>query len=382
MNNKLRICVVSPSFPTSKTIDFVFVDQLCRAFANLGHSVVIIAPQSITKCFIRSIPLYPIHSFYQTKKGAQIELYRPYTITLSTSIFATLFKNSFQRAVARAFCRLKQKPDICYGHFWSSIFSLYPLAKQYSIPLFGASGEEDVSYYIHEQQEFIDEIRDYISGVVSVSTKNQQECFSLNLVDNEKSVVIPNAIDQALFYKRDKITCRKQLKIQEDDFIVIYVGQFVSRKGTMRLNDALRRIGDSSIKAVFVGSGGENPDYDGIIHKGRLPHDELPLWLNAADVFVLPTENEGCSNAIVEAMACGLPVISTDAPFNYDILNKNNSIMIDCHDIDAITNAISKLKNDQNLRKKLSEGALITAKGLSIGSRAKRIINFMNSKIK
>lgn len=377
----MRICVVSPSYPTSKTIDFVFVDQLCRAFADLGHEVTVIAPQSVTKCLFRHIPVMPRHSRYKTAKGAEIELYRPYMVSLSNSRFAKLFKNSFQRAVNRAFGKMKQEPEVCYGHFWGSIFSLYPLAKKNGIPLFGASGEENVGYYVQKDDFFKNELRTFLSGVVSVSSKNQQECLELNLVDKEKSVVIPNAIDHSLFRVLDKKQCRKDFGFREEDFVVAFVGQFVPRKGTLRLNDALKKLGDRQIKAVFIGSGSEDPDYEGIIHKGKIAHDDVPKWLNASDVFVLPTENEGCCNAIIEAMACGLPIISTDASFNYDILNEGNSIMVDCQDIDAIANAIKTIKDNPKRREEMSSSALETAEGLRIDKRAERIIDFINKQI-
>ena len=53
----MHIVVISHSFPTSKTIDFIFVDQLCRQFANKGEKITIIAPQSLTKCLFRGIPI-------------------------------------------------------------------------------------------------------------------------------------------------------------------------------------------------------------------------------------------------------------------------------------------------------------------------------------
>lgn len=376
----MRILVLSHSFPTSKTIDFVFVDQLCRAFADLGHQVTVIAPQSLTKCLMRHIPIVRCHSYYKTSKGNTVELYRPYTVTFGKSGFK-LFRNSYKNAIKRAFNRLKLKPVVCYGHFWVCIHSLYPLAREANIPLFGASGEENVAFYLHSSKQFNVQVRDYLSGVVSVSSKNQQECLSLGLVTPEKSIVIPNAIDQSLFRKLDKLECRKNLGVSPDAFVVAFVGQFVPRKGTMRLNEALKRLGNPAIKAVFIGSGPEDPDYEGILFKGRVGHDDVPVWLNAADVFVLPTENEGCCNAIVEAMACGLPVISTDALFNYDILDNSNSIMVDCHDEEAIANAIQKLKNDKVLCQKLSEGALKMSEGLSISRRAERIIEFMQKQI-
>lgn len=377
----MHICVISPSFPTSKTIDFVFVDQLCRAFADQGEKITVIAPQSITKCLMRGIPICKKHSYYKTEKGNKIELYRPYTVTLGNSRFKNLFRNSFNNAVVRTLKSLKHKPDVCYGHFWQSIKAVLPYTKENNIPLFGASGEENVALYAKYTAEDKQLLNSNIKGLINVSSKNRDECLELRLISTEKSIVIPNAINLNLFKNRDKKICRCNLGIKDEDFVVAFVGQFVARKGTLRLNEALKQIRDKSIKAIFIGSGNEDPDYDNIIFKGPVAHDMLPLYLSAADIFVLPTDNEGCCNAIIEAMACGLPIISTDKPFNHDILNNENSILIDCYNIDQISKAIVNLKNDESKRKLMSEKALSTASDLSIDKRAERIIDFIKSKI-
>jgi glycosyltransferase involved in cell wall biosynthesis len=376
----MHILVCSPSWPTSKTIDFVFVDQLCRAFANAGHTVTVIAPQSLTKCLVRHVPIAKRHYIIKTKEGNKIDIYRPYVISLGNSKIKLKF-GTYEQAVKRAFKQMKVKPDVCYGHFWQCIYAIYPITKSKSIPLFGASGEEDVSFYIHKPQPFIQEVDKYLSGIISVSTKNQQECLSLNLVSEDKSIVIPNAIDNKLFRKMNKSECRAVLGISSDDFVVAFVGQFMPRKGTLRLAEALKSIGDNQIKAVFIGSGLEDPSYDGIIYKGRVAHDEVPKWLNAADVFVLPTLNEGCCNAIIEAMACGLPVISSNLPFNWDVLDENNSIMIDPNSVEEIASAIKELKNNPEKCENMSKYAVKTADGLTIRKRAERIIEFIHKQI-
>ncbi|MBP5427239.1 MAG: glycosyltransferase family 4 protein [Clostridiales bacterium] len=376
----MHICVVSPSFPTSKTIDFIFVEQLCRAFADNGHKVSVIAPQSVTKCIVRHIPIVKRHSTIVTNKGNLIDLYRPYYLSIGNSS-SKLFKNSFNRSVARAFNSINDKPDVCYGHFWKSIFSIYPIAKKYNIPLSGASGEEDVARYVHVTEEFKNELLNYMLGVVSVSSKNKLECLKLRLVTENKSIVIPNAININLFRNKNKQQIRKQLGISDNDFVVSFTGQFIPRKGTLRLDQALSQLGDSSIKAIFMGSGSEDPKYNGIIFKGRVDHDKLPDYLSASDVFVLPTENEGCSNAIIEAMACKLPIISTDADFNKDILNEENSILLDCHNIDEISSAIKKLKEEKMLRESMAIAAYETACGLSIDKRAEKIIDYIKERI-
>lgn len=376
----MHICLVSPSFPTSKTIDFVFVEQLCQAFADNGHQVTVIAPQSVTKCIIRHIPIAKRHSIYKTRKGSVIELFRPYTVTLGNSSI-NLFKDSFNKAVRRAFKKIKSEPDVCYGHFWWSIFALYPICKEHNIPLFGASGEENVGLYVHKPKDFIFNVKNYLSGLICVSSKNKDECLSLSLITNEKSKVIPNAIDAGLFHPMDKMELRRKFGFSEKDFIVAFTGQFIERKGTLRLSDALDSINDSNIKAIFMGSGPEIPKYKNILYCGTVNHDEIAEYLACSDVFVLPTDNEGCSNAIIEAMACGLPVISTDAKFNHDILNESNSILIDCHNVEQIASAIRKIKANTSLRKSLSQGAINTSLGLSLDKRAEKIVSFMNEKI-
>ena len=99
--------------------------------------------------------------------------------------------------------------------------------------------------------------------------------------------------------------------------------------------------------------------------------------MNAADVFVLPTKGEGCCNAIIEALACGLPVISSDLAFNDDVLNEKNSIRIDVENERQIADAIRKLKEDTKQREMLVQGAVDLSKSLSITERAKRILEFM-----
>lgn len=73
-------------------------------------------------------------------------------------------------------------------------------------------------------------------------------------------------------------------------------------------------------------------------------------------MFCLPTLNEGCSNAIVEAIACGLPIISSNLPFNDDILDSSNALLVNPESVDDIASAIKQLMDNSDLRQKLAEG--------------------------
>lgn len=377
----MRICVISPSYPTSKTIVFVFVDQLCRAFADLGLDVTVIAPQSISRFLVHGEPLTKYHTILITEKGNSVNLYRPYYFSLGNGRFYKYSGKFFQKAILSAFEKIKIIPDLLYGHFWSSISAAYPISLKYDIPLMGASGEEKVALYDSFSQDQKRLLSERIRGLINVSTKNRDECIALDLICKSKTIVIPNATNLSLFKKLNYDECRNNLNINKEDFVVTFMGQFVARKGTMRLNEALKKLDDKNIKAFFIGKGVEDPDYTGILYKGRLEHNIIPQYLCASDVFVLPTENEGCSNAIVEALACGLPVISTDSSFNYDILNESNSILVDCYDIDMIADAIKRLKKDTALRNKLAKGAREMANNLSLEKRAEKIVSFIRERI-
>ena len=112
-----------------------------------------------------------------------------------------------------------------------------------------------------------------------------------------------------------------------------------------------------------------------------MDHTDVPQYLFAADCFCLPTLNEGCSNAIVEALACGLPVVSSNLPFNEDILDDTNSILVDPMNVEEIASALKKIKENKTYRDKLSEGALLKASELRIDVRAEKIIEFITKKI-
>ena len=95
----------------------------------------------------------------------------------------------------------------------------------------------------------------------------------------------------------------------------------------------------------------------------------------------MPTQKEGCCNAIVEALAMGLPVISSDGAFNDGILDDKNSIRLNPNDVDEIAAAIKKLKDDKDLRNRMSEYSLSRHKEYSIEGRAKKILDFIKSRI-
>ena len=114
-----------------------------------------------------------------------------------------------------------------------------------------------------------------------------------------------------------------------------------------------------------------------ILFKGTTENKDIPTYLNASDVFCMPTRAEGCCNAVIEALAWCLPVISSNLPFNWDVLDESNSIMVNPDSVEEIAAAIDKLYKDKDLREKMAGGAQEKANSLGIRQRAEGIMDFI-----
>lgn len=152
----------------------------------------------------------------------------------------------------------------------------------------------------------------------------------------------------------------------------------------MRVAEAIRLLHDDNIKSIFIGTPADNeheqPECDGILFRGGLPHEQINSYLNCSDAFVLPSLAEGCPNSVIEAMACGLPIISSDLPFNYDILSNENAILVDPLDVKAIAAAIKQLKDNDSLKDRLAKDSLTKAKELTIKERVSKILMFIQGR--
>jgi len=378
------ILIFSSGYPTPTDPFFAFVEQIAIALSNRGIKVIVISPQSLTKHWLRGNELHPKFRHYnESESNYGIDVYQPYVLTLGGKLRKL---NDFFLGLARncALAKLKETPDVCYGHFWFSGLGIYPYAKKHNLPLFVACGESNVISENPFNTTSVKGFLKYVKGVICVSTKNKEESIEAGFTDGKNCVVIPNAVNSSLFYKKDRNKLRLKYGYSENDFIVAYCGAFEHRKGSKRLSRAIDSLTNCDIKSFFIGKGLdfvlEEPDCKGILFKGPLGHEQLPDYLNMADVFCLPTLREGCCNAIVEALACGLPIVSSDRSFNYDILNETNSILVDPMNEEEIAEALKLLYYNKEKRDILATGALKSAEYLTIDERAKRVISFIEDR--
>lgn len=194
------------------------------------------------------------------------------------------------------------------------------------------------------------------TGIVAVSHSLKQAVESAG-VDAAKVRVIPNAVDDTVFHPSDRDLARGRLKLPANKQVIISVGQLVHRKGhhTLLKAFALLRRKRPRVELVIVGGRSYERSYPSFVETlardlgvadavrlvGALPPGDVARWLQAADVFALATQREGCCNAVLEALACGLPVVTTEAGDNAVYVDSpRNGLIAAMEDPEAFADAL------------------------------------------
>ena len=171
--------------------------------------------------------------------------------------------------------------------------------------------------------------------VFAVSDSLRQVAIGLGIAP-DKVRVVGNGVDLARFQPGDRAAARAALGLPADAPVFVSVGGLCERKGFHRVIELLPRLHDQGLQAHLLVVGGPGPEgdwterlgaqvralgLDDRVHfTGPLPPDRLAGVLSAADVFVLATRNEGWANVFLEAMACGLPVVTTAVGGNAEVV--------------------------------------------------------------
>jgi len=171
--------------------------------------------------------------------------------------------------------------------------------------------------------------------VFAVSTALRDLALSLGVAP-ERAEVVGNGVDLERFAPVAREDARRRLGLPADAPILVSVGTLCERKGFHRVIEALPalRARHPGLLLVIVGGGGAEGDWstqlralvasrglgDAVRFLGAVPPEALNGPLSAADVFVLASRYEGWANVLLEAMACGLPVVATDVGGNAEVV--------------------------------------------------------------
>lgn len=191
----------------------------------------------------------------------------------------------------------------------------------------------------------------------SVSDSLRKHAISLG-IEPEKITVVGNGVDTKKFKPIPKSDARRQLGLSDRDRVLISVGGLVERKGFHRVIEVLPGLLKEypDLKYLIVGGPGPEGDWSErlrqqvsalrlenvVIFLGAMPSERLKTPMSAADIFVLATSNEGWANVFLEAMACGLPVVTTDVGGNREVVCRNElGVILPFGDSEKLASALS-----------------------------------------
>ena len=380
-----HICFIINKYPNRVEPNVcVFIQQLVWSIADMGIKCDVIVPMPVN--LNREYFSFPASRVENNENGKEITIYHPKYISmgqqgrLAQKARVSFTTMAYEKAVDSVLSEMKVKPDALYAHFiCPSGVVAARLGRKYSIPSFMAHGEATYSGDAkYGNKKLAHELRS-LAGLVAVSTQNKDYCVNAGLIDERKCGVFPNGYRTERFSQKDKGKAREKFGWDKESFIVGFCGSFDERKGILRLQEAVDSI--EGVQFACAGKGKQIPTSSKCIFSKPVNNDELAWFYSALDAFCLPTQHEGCCNAIVEAIACGCPIISADKSFNYDICDESNSILVDPNDVAQIKNAIDRLHKEPAVRERLSSGSLKKAERLTLTKRAQSIIRFINNAV-
>jgi glycosyltransferase involved in cell wall biosynthesis len=362
--NQPRLIVYSSLFPSraAPTAGTFIRERMFRVARRVPIVVVAPQPWSPFDAFIRWFrpDFRPMAVGHEKMDG--IDVYRPRWLSLPgigkrfDGWLMALCTEACVRRIHRRFHATALDAHFLYPDGWAATRIAQRLALPATITIRGSKDEWLIGT---SREKGLREAMARATKLFAVSQALARNVAHALGVAPEKVMVIGNGVDADRFAPVDRIEARRRLGLGADAPVLIGVGNLIPSKGFQRVIALLPRLRERHPGLIYliVGGGATQGDLrssleaqarecgvaDAVRFCGRQPQDELRWFYGAADVFVLATEFEGWANVFLEAMACGLPVVTTRVGGNAEVVREpDTGELVDWWDADAFADAIER----------------------------------------
>jgi glycosyltransferase involved in cell wall biosynthesis len=268
---------------------------------------------------------------------------------------------SFAKRVPDYVERTFDVPDVVHAcHIYLDGYGMLPYCRDHDLPLFvvahGAilNGFEDLPADVRRQvQETLDEA----TGVLCVSDALAEK--ARERTTPEKVSTVPIGASPSNFPVQQEAVFRTEHGIDAETTVVLFVGQFIERKGVNEIVELLPRLDLSDTEFVFIGHGGdmqeelhravsESPYSNRFVFTG-VSTETLREWFVVADLLFLPSHAEGRPTVIYEAMASETAVLASDVGgVSEQVADGETGRLVPTKDVDALHEALNELTTDRD----------------------------------
>jgi glycosyltransferase involved in cell wall biosynthesis len=230
------------------------------------------------------------------------------------------------------------------------------------------------------------------SHIITISENSKKEIMDYYKIDNSNISIVPNGIDHQVFYPRTTSEISKAAKKYKLPKEYIYFhGTIEPRKNIDGILDAYSSLAQTvRDKYGLVISGGKGWNDEAIYKKiehlkakgydivlpGYIDGPDLPAVYSGASIFVFPSFYEGFGVPPLEAMACGVPVISSNNSSLPEVVG-DAALQIEASDISAIAKSIERILTDSSLATTLRKKGFVNAKKFSWDNSAKKLLSVL-----
>jgi 1,4-alpha-glucan branching enzyme len=355
----MKVIIVSPVFPYPKKGVYVGIERHVYEY---------------TQALLRKgIEVHVVTTFWNGGEAEDefegIKIHRASDLSMRFGKLGCLFNLNtitFGRNILK-FEKLFKSSDVVHTHIALSSMNFFIKNNLPVVSHFHHRDElEKPSDYLYKPIHFWLEKKSYSGSdaVVTVSKSSKEILVNRYDVSRELIKVVPNGVDASVFNPQN--ISKKLNERFKANKTLLFVGPLIKRKGLAYLINAMPEVVSKykEVLLLIIGDGAEKNHLmaltkklnieDNVVFEGFVAEDSLPHYYNAADIFVFPSLVEGFGMVLTEAMACGLPVISTNTSAIPEVVG-DAGILVEPGNSQALAETITKLLKDKELRKELEE---------------------------